>query len=95
MIKFLHDFGIEIVVLLSGLAGGLVSLRKESQISRSEKIMTVISGGLIANYMTPLVQPLIGKIWDVDISPGLGFILGYMGLSAIEYFILKFKKEVK
>lgn len=89
MIKFLHEIGIDIALMIAGLSGGLVSLRKDEKLTMWQKIFTVISGGLIATYLTPIIVPLIEKLIgeNSNIAYGAGFVIGYMGLKSIEYVI--------
>lgn len=95
MLKFLQEIGIDIAILIAGLSGGLVSLRKDEKLSTKQKILTVLSGGLIATYLTPiflrLAEKLIGT--DTKIEYGLAFVIGYMGLKAIELLITKLFKQ--
>lgn len=95
VINFLREVGIDIAILIAGLSGGLVSLRKDEKMTVWQKIFTVMSGGLIATYLTPLLIPLSVKLFGkgLKIEYGLGFVVGYMGLKAIEFIISKFLKN--
>lgn len=95
IIDFLKNIGIDIAILIAGLSGGLVSLRKDEKLSMWQKILTVASGGLIATYLTPILVPLAEKIVgeNSNIEYGMGFVVGYMGLKSIEFVISKFVKS--
>ncbi len=81
--KFLQSIGIELVLLLAGIAGGFVSLTsKPKNMTRMQQIGTVISGGLTANYLTPLVAEWGG--FSEQALYGLAFALGYSGMKSLE-----------
>lgn len=96
-IKFLQELGIDFALLIAGLSGGLVSLRKDEKLTLWQKVLTVLSGGFIATYLTPIVVPLIEKVVGENnsIEYGVGFVVGYMGLKSIEFVISKFVKMNK
>ncbi|MES2487568.1 MAG: hypothetical protein V4581_16680 [Bacteroidota bacterium] len=58
LIDFLKAFGLDAVLLLAGIAGGISSLTKTSKLTKSQKFISVLSGGFTANYLTPLVGKL-------------------------------------
>lgn len=95
MIKeFLASLGIQISLLVAGFAGGLVSINKDRQLSVWGKITVIISGGFIATYITPLFF-LLFKFEDERAKYGVAFVIGYMGLKAIELLVEKFTKNIK
>ncbi|EKB02669.1 hypothetical protein HMPREF9711_03131 [Myroides odoratimimus CCUG 3837] len=94
--KFLQSIGIELVLLLAGIAGGFVSLTsKPKNMTRMQQIGTVISGGLTANYLTPLVAEWWGSSGQA--LYGLAFALGYSGMKSLElvFKILNTKLNTK
>jgi len=98
IIKFFNEIGLDVALLIAGLSGGLVSLRKDEKLTTWQKFLTVVSGGLIATYLTPLFIYFVTKMFGAEmvegtkIEYGLSFIVGYMGLKAIEFLITKITK---
>lgn len=92
MVKELFkEFGLDIAVLFAGFAGSLASITKEKNLSRGQRIVTVLVGGLVAAYMTPI----FGNMWQLsdELKYGIGFVLGYSGLRSMEYIIEKYFKK--
>jgi len=91
--KSLQEFGIEIIFLIGGLAGGIVSLTtKPKNMTRKQQFLTVIAGGFTANYLTPLVGDWLG-LTDKSLY-GIAFVLGYTGLVSVELIIKRFHSKV-
>jgi len=95
LIDFLKYLGLDVILLFAGFAGGIASLTKSTQLSKWQKFISVLSGGFAANYLTPVV----GRWLDLgdDVLYGIGFLLGYGGLKAVEtiylFFINKFNTK--
>lgn len=92
--KLLETIGIDKVLLLAGIAGGFVSLTsKPKGMTRLQQIGTVISGGLTANYLTPLVA----EWWSGSDHTvyGLAFVLGYSGMKSIEIIFKVLNAKIK
>jgi hypothetical protein len=83
--QWLKLMGFEIFLMIAGFMGALVNVSRDKNLTWFEKGITVISGGLIANYITPLILDFI-KAGD-SARYGLAFIMGYMGLKSVEYAI--------
>lgn len=94
MREFLASLGIQISLLVAGFAGGLVSINKDKRLSIWGKVTVIISGGFIATYITPLVF-LIFKFEDERAKYGVAFVIGYMGLKAIEMIVERFTEKMK
>lgn len=94
-LQVLHDIGIDVAMMIAGLSGGLVSLRKDDDLSHWQKLLTVASGGMISTYLTPIFLSLFVKMFgdSIKVQYGLAFIIGYMGLKSIEFIISKFSKN--
>lgn len=93
MREFFASLGIQISLLIAGFAGGLVSINKEKKLSLWGKVMVIISGGFIATYITPVFFMLF-KFQDERAKYGIAFVIGYMGLKAIELLVSKFTKKL-
>lgn len=95
IIKFLKSIGIDMAILIAGLSGGLVSLRKDESLTVWEKIATVISGGVISTYLTPVFMLAFDKIIvnNSRIEYGIAFMVGYAGLKSVEMLFTKIKNK--
>ena len=84
VLEILKLFGFETALFVAGLAGAWVSSNKV-KLTKWERLTSVISGGFIANYITPLFAELI----EVSESAkyGSAFIVGYIGMKSVEYII--------
>lgn len=89
----LKKLAIEITIFISGMAGAFVSLRKEDNLSVWKVLFHLISGGLTANYLTPLIASVI----NINSSAYLfsGFVIGYMGYKGAEMAVTWLKKKFK
>lgn len=92
MREFFESLGIQLSLLVAGFAGGLVSINKDNKLSVWGKITVIISGGFIATYITPVFF-LVFKFEDERAKYGVAFIVGYMGLKAIELLVEKLTKK--
>jgi dihydroorotate dehydrogenase len=79
--------GIDIVLFVAGLAGAIVSLTKNNKMNTFERFIVVFSGGLSANYLTPLTAEWFNL--SEKTLYGLAFLIGYGGLKTVEAFIMK------
>lgn len=84
-LEFLKDMGIETALMISGFAGGVASVSRNKQLSFWQKSITIASGGLIANYLTPLVFDFL-KLSN-STRYGIGFLVGYTGLVLVELMV--------
>lgn len=73
--------GLNAVLLLSGLFGGVVSLSYLKPLTRWQAAMAVLSGALLANYLTPMA------LWYAKIPHefqlGTGFLIGLTGMHIV------------
>jgi predicted Rossmann fold nucleotide-binding protein DprA/Smf involved in DNA uptake len=93
MIDFLKQLGLDTALIISGLAGGIASLRKMTKLKWWEKFISVLAGGFSANYLTPFVADFMNLTENALL--GIAFLVGYGGLAAVEYWFNKLhsKKE--
>jgi hypothetical protein len=89
----LKKIGLEIIIFISGMAGAFVSLRKEENLSVGKVLFHLTSGGLTANYLTPLIASVI----NINSSAYLfcGFVIGYMGYKGAEMAVTFLKGKFK
>lgn len=90
-IKYLDDYGIHVALILSGMFGAFVMMGKKDELTFWQRFVAIISGGAIANYLTPLVFKFLNL--PADIQYGLGFLLGYGGLESVKWLMFKFKEK--
>lgn len=90
---FLQEIGIEVIVFIAGLAGGITSLStKPKNMTRSQQFLSVLAGGFTANYLTPLVGAWL-NLSDNTLY-GVGFLLGYSGLKVVELLMKKLHSKI-
>lgn len=82
MIQTLKQFGFDVILFVAGISGGIVFLSREKKLNRWEKFISVLSGGLTANYLTPVVADWLNL--PNNAVYGLAFLLGYGGLKSVE-----------
>lgn len=93
--EFLHQLGIDIGLAVAGFFGSIAMIVKK--INKGEKIswfkgfLSISAGILTAVYITPLVLLLL-KI-EGNGAYGAGFVVGYLGLQAIEMLTEKYKPK--
>lgn len=94
MIKFLQELGIEAILFIGGLAGGITQLTtKPKNMTRKQQFLSVIAGGFTANYLTPLVGHWL-NLSDTSLY-GVAFLLGYSGLISVELIIKRFHNNIE
>lgn len=89
IIDLLEDLGIHIALIIAGIFGSLLSLEDREGLTSWQKIAVFLSGGAIANYMTPALIDWADV--NQNVMFGLAFILGFSGLKGMKYLILKIK----
>lgn len=91
IVETLKHFGIDMILLIAGMAGGIAFISKGGKLSRFQKFTTVVSGGFTANYLTPIVAEWL-NLSDKALY-GIAFLLGYGGLKSVEGFYLLMQKK--
>jgi hypothetical protein len=95
MEKLMQSFklvGFEIALFLAGIFGAFVS-QKAKKMSTWERLSTILGGGFIANYITPIFLDILNI--SERTSYGMAFIVGYLGLKSIEMVIDFIKDRFK
>ena len=90
---YLSDYGFAIALFLAGVFGALVSLPKHKHLSFWQSCLTIVSGGFIATYITPVLINV--ETVSINVQSGMAFILGYSGLKTIEWIISALKERIK
>lgn len=91
LFKTLDDVGVHLALIIAGMFGAFVMMGKKSELTFWQKFVAVVSGGGIANYLTPLVFELFNL--PSDIQYGMGFLLGYGGLESVKWAMFKLKDK--
>jgi hypothetical protein len=78
-------FGVKYATLLAGFAGGVVSLSYMRELSRLQMVLAVVTGALLAGYLTPLAQHWISMPNEVE--NGVAFLLGLTAMNIVPGFL--------
>lgn len=89
---FLKYFGIDVALIVAGIMGSLVQVGGKEELGFFSKLTVLISGGAIANYLTPLMIDWLK--WSESSRYGFGFLLGFMGLKGVEWIIRSLQKKL-
>jgi|GEM_PF-2370410 len=90
ILKWLKMLGFEIAMFIAGLFGAFVNTNNLKNLRPFERVGLIISGGLIANYITPIFADIL--FLNDSTRGGMAFIVGYMGMTSIAY-IVEYVKE--
>jgi hypothetical protein len=88
MKELLTEVGINAGLITSGLFGSLLNIKKDASRRLSTVLLSIGTGVGSANYLTPIVVDVI-NINSRNFEFGVAFILGYLGLTGIEFAIMK------
>lgn len=89
--QFFKSLGLDLILLIGGGLGALVSLTKDHQLTFSQKFLTLVSGAVVANYLTPLFGSWLKA--GENTKYGIAFLLGYLGLKSVELSIDYMKRK--
>ena len=92
MIDLLKELGIDVPLIMAGFSGGFATLLKNKTLKWSEKAVVLGSGGMSANYVTPLFAELLNVSEGTFL--GLAFFVGFGGLKFVEYLFEKLHNRV-
>lgn len=83
MKDILVKLGLNVSLMAIGLLGSLVMVVAKEKVNIKASIAGIVSGTLIANYLTPLVLKMshIGA----DMQNAIAFILGLTGLNGAKF----------
>lgn len=94
ILKFLKVLGIDVSLWVAGLFGALVNINRMGKLSKVEGFLYLVSGSATAVYITPLFIAFTGLEFSLQTATGMGFVVGYMGLTSIIYTIDTIKKRL-
>ena len=89
VLTLLENLGIHIALIIAGIFGSILSLGNKKELTGWQKILTLVSGGAIANYLTPVISHWVNI--NESTKYGFAFLLGFSGLEGVKWIILKLK----
>ena len=92
--NILQEVGINAGLIVSGLFGSLLTIKKGAATRLSSVLISIATGVGSANYITPVVVDSL-SIQNNNLTFGIAFILGFLGLRGIEYAIAKIMPDVE
>ncbi len=93
VLKFLEELEIHLALIIAGGFGSLLFVTNRNDLNWWQKMLTVLSGGAIANYLTPVLVSLV-NVGDSTVY-GFAFLLGFSGLEGVKWVILVLKGKYK
>jgi hypothetical protein len=91
-IKWLKLVGFEIGMFIAGLFGAFVNTNSLKNLKPWERIGLIVSGGLIANYITPVFVSVLTL--NESTQFGMAFVVGYMGMTSIAVIVDYIKRKL-
>lgn len=93
MENLLQEVGINAGLIVSGLFGSLLTIKKGAATRLSSVALSIAAGVGSANYITPVVVDAI-SLDNQNLTFGIAFILGFLGLTGIDFAVKKLMPEV-
>ena len=90
----LQEVGINAGLIVSGLFGSLLTIKKGAATRMSGVALSIAAGVGSANYITPVVVDSL-NLTNQNLTFGIAFILGFLGLSGIDFAIKKFMPDME
>ena len=87
-VNFLQEVGINAGLVVSGLFGSLLTIKKGHSTKLSAIALSIATGVGSANYITPIVADSL-NLTNRNLTFGIAFILGFLGLRGIEMVLEK------
>ena len=94
MQNILQEIGINAGLIVSGLFGSLLTIKKGHATRLSSVALSIAAGVGSANYITPVVVDSL-NLTNQNLTFGIAFILGFLGLSGIDFAIKKFMPDME
>lgn len=73
--------GIKLAYMIAGFAGGVVSLSYVRSLTKMQAFGAVVTGTLVANYVTPVMQHYLTM--PVALENGAAFIVGLCSMNIV------------
>ena len=77
--------GVKVASVVAGFAGGVVSLSYLKPLTKSQMLLAVATGALIAGYITPAVLHYI--TFPSELENGIAFLVGLTAMNIVPGFI--------
>ena len=94
MENILQEIGINAGLIVSGLFGSLLTIKKGHATRLSSVALSIAAGVGSANYITPVVVDSL-NLTNQNLTFGIAFILGFLGLSGIDFAIKKLMPDME
>lgn len=93
--NWFEETGIKVGLFAAGAIGSIASFLKPQKLNWKQRLLTVFSGGMSSMYLTPILISPIEAVREMSQEwiLGIGFLVGYSGLKAIELAIAKLKSK--
>lgn len=91
-IELLLDYGFSVVYFIAGVFGALASMVRKKELTFWERVVTIISGGGTAAYITPMVVDIV-NLADGS-SYGMAFVIGFAGLKMVEWILVAIRDKL-
>ena len=89
--KELEHFGIHMALIMAGVFGSIVSISHKIELNRTQRYLAMLSGGIIANYLTPVIFEYINI--NENTQYGFACMLGFSGYEGMKWIIDRLKKK--
>lgn len=89
--SFLEYVGVNLPLIVAGIFGSVVTIGNKEELTGVQKVLTILSGGAIANYLTPMLCDLINVSENTQF--GFAFLLGFSGLEGVKWIIIQLKSR--
>jgi hypothetical protein len=90
----LQEIGINAGLIVSGLFGSLLTIKKGAATHIGSVSLSIAAGVGSANYITPVVVDSL-HLTNHNLTFGIAFILGFLGLSGIDFAIKKLMPDME
>jgi len=90
-LKIAEDYGIHIGLIIAGVFGSIVSISHKRDLTKAQRFMAMLSGGIIANYVTPVIFEYINI--NENTRYGFGCMLGFSGYEGMKFIIDRLKQK--
>ena len=81
----------KLALFFAGCAGAFVSLNKERKLTFLQRVSSIVSGGLIAHFITPVTISFL-KLGEGGLL-FMAFIIGFCGFKSVEIAIDEVRKR--
>lgn len=91
IVELFKSLGIDLPSVLGGMAGRLIAVIHEADVTVKRVIMQVFVGGIVAGYVMPFIQQYTGM--GLNLQNFISFMIGYSAPLVLGY-MNKYIKQV-